>query len=188
MTAGGFLANMEKRGLTTIHPDLLKFPPKNGKVFSDAAMKRVAESMNFKEKAGFNPTAPDAASNLSTNSHFTDGAETNRSVTSADIQCKLPELRIELQRLREHLAELSPDDQVLKESDQQDEFMDDNSLNSSASAALAALFKDTISSIKQLKARISEIEHGSPPPPASGSAVSTPSKEKDGDCEMAQGE
>jgi hypothetical protein len=61
---------------------------------------------------------------------------------------------------------------------------DELSLNSSASAALAAFYKDTKKCITLLKIRICKLEHA-PPPPASGSAEPSPSNE--GGCALAQG-
>jgi hypothetical protein len=152
--------------------------------FSDAAMERVEASFRLRNKPGLNVTAAGDASVLTDSSHQTDGAASNRSVVTADIQMRMPELRLELNRLKSVLHNLSPEDSLFQDQIMKSTDFDDLSLNSSASAALAAFYKDTKKCITLLKIRICELEHG-PPPPASGSAEPAPSDE--GGCASAQG-
>jgi hypothetical protein len=60
--------------------------------FSDAAMERVEASFRLRNKPGLNVTANGDASVLTDSSHHTDGAASNRSVVTADIQMRMPEL------------------------------------------------------------------------------------------------
>jgi hypothetical protein len=100
----------------------------------------------------------------------------NRSVTTDNIQCQLPELRLRLNHLRERLRILSPADPLFSENVMVDSTFDDISLTSNASLVLNAIYKDTKTCIRMLLVRISELEHGSPPP-SSGSAGPTTSEE-----------
>jgi hypothetical protein len=115
----------------------------NKQKFSDAAKEEVAKGLHFKEKPGYNPTATDAASVLSKKSTATLGVAFNHSVTTSDIQCQLPELQNELNRLRQMLLEISPDDALFEHQLMADTTVDDLSEQSSASAQLVVFYKDT---------------------------------------------
>lgn len=179
----GFADKMSDRGIisgtaTFLLPDLLKrsSPPQNQtnanrKEFSDEAMNRVAESMRFKNRPGFNPTTGDNASVLTNSSHVTDGNASFRSVTTADIQMKMPERRAELNQLKDELEELSPGDPLFSDTLMEHTNIETMSVSSSASAMLAALYSDTQKCITKLKLRIAEVKMSQQKP----AAVRTPS-------------
>jgi hypothetical protein len=100
-----FVAKMAKQEMTLLLPEIMltysKQAKSEKKTFSDAAKEAVAQGLRFKDKPGFNPTPTDAASVLSNKSHSTSGAASNRSVTTEHIQGQLPELRSELNQLRQ---------------------------------------------------------------------------------------
>ena len=184
-TNSNFLSKMTRRGLLQI-PDELRRPARKGaKIVSDAAMKRVAEAHNFTDKPGFKPKRGDAPSNVS-DGNSTLGNGSVRSVTTQDIQAKLPEHCVHMNQLKDKLVALSPDDELLKlPIFDQEEHLENLSQSSSPSTVLAALFKDTKACIVKLTSRIADLEYGHPPP-SSGSA--TPSPAQDGhDVELAQG-
>jgi hypothetical protein len=112
----GFTGKMAKQGMHFLLPEIMASyskKPSAKKTYSDEAKEAVAKGLRFKDKPGFNPTPTDAASALSATSRTTSGAASNRSVTTADIQGKLPDLRHELNQLRARLLEVSPDDSLL---------------------------------------------------------------------------
>jgi hypothetical protein len=177
---------MEKRQLAVLLPEIMTMADRGrsnaghgGKAAAktpDAAKERVAAVFNFRNKPGYNPTPADQASVMTDTSHSTNGAASNRSVTTDNIQCQLPELRLRLNHLRERLRILSPADPLFSENVMVDSTFDDISLSSNASLVLNAIYKDTKTCIRMLLVRISELEHGSPPP-SSGSAGPTTSEE-----------
>jgi hypothetical protein len=177
-----FAGKMSARNLHFLLPEVMSAYSKQGqatkKQFSDAAKEAVAKGLRFKNKGGFNPTPADAASVLSNNSHTTNGAASNRSVTTQDIHCRLPELRSELNRLRQRLLEVSCDDVLFDHPLMSSTSVDELSLNSSASAQLAAFYKDTEQCILLLKTRLGELGEDGSPPPASGSTGPSPSAEE----------
>jgi hypothetical protein len=177
-----FVSKMAKQNMHTLLPEVrLTFSKQaqaEKKKFSDAAKEAVAQGLRFKDKPGYNPTSTDAASVLTNKSHSTTGAASNRSVTTADIQGKLPELRSELNQLRQRLLEASPDDEFFNHQLMRATNVDDLSVNSSASAQLAAFYKDTQQCIFLLKARLCELGEDGNPPPASGSTGPSPSPEE----------
>ena len=188
-TTPSFATKMAERGMTFLLPDVLKAhsgKKEAKKEFSDEAKQKVAEAMGFKNKPGFNPTPADAASQLSDNTHSTNGNASNRSVTTTDIQCRMPELRLELNKLRHTLLETSSDDPLLQHELLKATDVENLSLSSSASAALAALYKDTKECIRLLKVRLGELGQTGIPPPASGSA-DPPTTSDVGGCGAAQG-
>eukprot|EP00956_Cyclotella_meneghiniana_P024060 scaffold47974_cov32-Cyclotella_meneghiniana.AAC.1 len=131
-----FTAKMAARNMTVLLPDLMKCYSKQDstkRTFSDATKEEVAKGLRFKDKPGYNPTSADAASVLTDRSQATSGAASNRSVTTHDIQCQLPELRTELNRLRQKLLELSPDDNLFDHPLMASSTVDDLSEHSSAS-------------------------------------------------------
>jgi hypothetical protein len=185
-----FTTKMAKRNMTILLPDLMKSYSRNAtakKTYSDAAKEEVAKGLRFKDKPGYNPTAADAASVLTDKSQSTTGAASNRSVTTHDIQCQLPELRNELNQLRQKLLECSPDDTLFDHPLMAASTVDDLSEHSSASAQLNAFYKDTQQCILLLKTRISELNQDGRPPPESGSAAPSPSDEEESRV-AAQGE
>jgi hypothetical protein len=153
--------------------------------FSDAAMERVEASFCLRNRPGLNVTAAGDASVLTDSSHHTDGAASNRSVVTDDIQMRMPKLRLELNRLKSLLHNLSPEDSLFQDKIMKSTDFEDLSLNSSASAALAAFYKDTNRNAS-LCSRFASANLSRPPsPPASGSAEPAPSDE--GGCASAQG-
>ena len=176
-----FVARMSDSGIapgsaTFLLPDLLKRGneekaiAEKRKKFSDEAMQRVAETMRFKNRPGLNPATGDNASVLTDRSGATDGAASHRSVTTADIQTRMPERRAELNALKDELEELSPGDIMFSDRLMQDSNVDTMSISSSASAMLAALYRDTLKCITKLKLRIAEVKQAnSSPAPASTS-------------------
>lgn len=173
---------MAKQEMTLLLPEIMltysKQAKSEKKTFSDAAKEAVAQGLRFKDKPGFNPTPTDAASVLSNKSHSTSGAASNRSVTTEHIQGQFPELRSELNQLRQRLMEVSPEDEFFNHPLMSATTVDDLSVNSSASAQLAALYKDTQQCIFLLKARFCELGVDGSPPPASGSTAPSPSAEE----------
>ena len=185
-----FTARMAERNMTVLLPELMQCYSKQAsskRTFSDAAKEEVAKGLRFKDKPGYNPTAADAASVLTETSKATSGAASNRSVTTHDIQCQLPELRTELNRLRQRLLELSPNDNLFDHPLMAASTVDELSEHSSASAQLNAFYKDTQQCILLLKTRISELSQDGRPPPESGSAAPSPSDEEESRV-AAQGE
>jgi hypothetical protein len=88
----------------------------------------------------------------------------------------MPELRLDLNRLKSVFHNLSPEDPLFADPVMKSTDFDELSFNSSASAALAAFYKDTKKCITLLKIRICELEHGRPLP-SNGSAEPSPSAE-----------
>jgi hypothetical protein len=181
MNRSDFAGKMAARNMQFLLPEVMSTyskQPQSKKQFSDAAKEAVAKGLRFKNKAGFNPTPADTASVLSNNSHTTTGAASNRSVTTQDIQCRLPELRSELNRLRQRLLEVSCDDKLFGHPLMTSTSVDELSLNSSASAQLAAFYKDTEQCILLLKVRLGELGVDGSPLPASGSTGPSPSSDE----------
>eukprot|EP00956_Cyclotella_meneghiniana_P035674 scaffold116951_cov42-Cyclotella_meneghiniana.AAC.2 len=185
-----FTAKMAQRNMTVLPPEVMKCYSKQAaakKTFSDAAKEEVAKGLRFKDKPGYNPTSADAASVLTDRSQATDGAASNRSVTTHDIQCQLPELRNKLNQLRQRLLELSPDNNIFDHPLMAASTVDDLSEHSSASAQLNTFYKDTQQCILLLKTRIGKLSQDGRPPPESGSAAPSPSTEEESRV-AAQGE
>jgi hypothetical protein len=188
--ATSFADVMEKKQLAVLLPEIMTMADRGrnnhdtpgtragrtGAKTPDAAKERVAAVFNFCNKPGYNPTPADQASVMTDTSHSTNGAASNRSVTTDNIQCQLPELRLRLNHLRERLRLLSPEDPLFSENVMVDSTFEDISLSSNASLVLNAIYKDTKTCIRMLLVRISELEHGSPPP-SSGSAGPSASAE-----------
>jgi hypothetical protein len=172
-----FTAKMEAQNMTFLLPEVMAKYKKStqDKKFSDEAKEAVAREFRFKNKGGYNPKEGDAASCLSEHTQSTSGAQSNRSVTTNDVQCKLPELRIELHQLRDELRELSPQDEFFDNDILKSVEIDDLSLGSSESAILAQLFKDTKQCILLLKTRIASLKSEAPPPATNGSTGPSPS-------------
>lgn len=191
-SSGCFADKMAERGMEFLLPQVMaahrrdsqplsgKQPPGPGEKqqFSDDAKKKVAETLRFKNKPGYNPTPADAASCLSDTSKATSGDTSNRSVTTQDRYGRLPELRRELNRLLEELTETSPQDPLLSDPMITATDVENLSLNSSETATLDALFKDTRQAILLLKVRITELKSNGRPPPQSGSTDPLPSSEE----------
>jgi hypothetical protein len=74
--------------------------------------------------------------------------------------------------------EVSPDDEFFNHPLMSATTVDDLSVNSSASAQLAAFYKDTQQCIFLLKARFCELGEDGFPPPTSGSTAPSPSAEE----------
>ena len=182
VTGSNLSSKMSEMRMDILLPDILKQAQtarsdrKSRPGFSDAAMERVEASYRLREKPGLNVAAAGDASVLTDSSHHTDGNASNRSVVTADIQMRMPELRLDLNRLKSVLHNLSPEDPLFADSVMKATDFDELSLNSSASAALAAFYKDTKKCITLLKIRICELEHGRPLP-SNGSAEPSPSSE-----------
>ena len=167
-----FADKMAQRDMHFLLPEVLASFSKLGsgdKVFSDEAKQSVAKAFHFKNKPGFNPTPADAASCLSDNSHSSTGAQSNRSVTTQDIQVQMPELRTELHQLKEQLRSISPDDDLLDNDLMATTDVDQLSFGSNASAILAQLFKDTQDCIRLIKVRLGDLQREAVPPAISGS-------------------
>jgi hypothetical protein len=163
----GFADRMAQRNMQFLLPEVMSAYSKSdptSKTFSDAAKSEVADGFRFKNRPGFNPKEGDAASCLSENSHTTNGAASNRSVTTQDVQCKMPELRIELHQLQDQLRELSPTDDLFEHDLVASTDIDQLSFSSNASAIIETLFKDTQECIRLFKVRISELQQDAPPP------------------------
>eukprot|EP00956_Cyclotella_meneghiniana_P034029 scaffold101125_cov66-Cyclotella_meneghiniana.AAC.1 len=126
------------------------------KHFSDAAKEEVARGYRFKNKPGFNPTQTGSASAYS-DSNTTTGDASYRSVTTADIQGKLPGCREELNGLIENLREVSCKDELFDHPLMSSTNVDELSLGSSASAQLNSLYKDTLECIRLLKVCLGEL-------------------------------
>lgn len=154
--------------------------------FSDEARERVAALHNLRRRPGYNPTAAGDASAFSNTSHTSNGAASNRSVTTENIQCNMPELRLELSSLKQELLERSPDDPLFREPVMLESNVDNLSLSSSASSELKALYKDTKACNLLLKLCLAELKHGVPPP-SSGSAGQPPSNDGGVGSASAQG-
>eukprot|EP00956_Cyclotella_meneghiniana_P028222 scaffold65021_cov87-Cyclotella_meneghiniana.AAC.9 len=185
-----FTAKMAQRNMTVLLPEVMQCFSKQAsskRNFSDASKEEVAKGLRFKDKPGYNPTSAVAASVLTDRSQATSGAQSNRSVTTNDIQCQLPELRNELNQLRQRLLELSPDDDLFDHPLIAASTVDDLSEHSLASAQLNAFYKDTQQCILLLKTRIGELFQDGRPPPESGSAAPSPSAEEESRG-VAQGE
>ena len=99
----------------------------------------------------------------------------------------MPELRLQLNSLKDRLAELNVNDPLFDDPIMKDEAITELLLSSSPDDAVNAIYKDTKTCITMLTVRISELEHGSPPPPGSGSAGPS-SANDDGGRAVAQGE
>lgn len=97
----------------------------------------------------------------------------------------MPELRITLNALKDKLAVLSADDPLFDDPIMKDDVLEDLSASSSPDDAINAVYKDTKTCITRLTVRISELEHGRPPP---RSVSAGPSSADDGGCAAAQGE
>jgi hypothetical protein len=185
LTTQDFVGRMAQREMHFLLPEVMetygdkqsakKHKKKN---FSDAAKEEVARGYRFKNKPGFNPNPTDAASAYS-ESNSTTGAASNRSVTTNDIQAKLPGFREELNGLIENLREVSCHDELFDHPLMSSTNVDELSLGSSASAQLNALYKDTLECIRLLKVRIGELGQNGSPPPSSGSTGPSPSAEED---------
>ena len=176
----GFAERMAERNMQFLLPEVLSAYSKSdqaGKTFSDAAKAEVADGFRFKNKPGFHPKEGDAASCLSENSHTTNGAASNRSVTTHDIQCRMPELRIELHQLQDQLRELSPSDDLFAHELVSSTDIDQLSFTSNASAILETLFRDTQECIRLFKVRLGELQQDASPPATSGSTGPSPSTE-----------
>jgi hypothetical protein len=177
-----FVDRMALRDMHILLPEVMrsysKSTTKPKKSFSDAAKEEVAKGFKFKNKPGYNPNPTDAASVLSDNTHSTTGAASNRSVTTTDIQSRLPTFREELNALKEQLLEASPDDEMFDHPLMSSTDVEELSLHSSASAQLAALYKDTTECIRLLKARLGALRRNGSPPPSSGSTGPSPSAEE----------
>lgn len=173
-TTTSFAARMEEREATFDLSALMVASRATTSQFSDEAKERVAALHNLRRRPGYNPTPAGDASAISNTSHTTNGAASNRSVTSENIQCHMPELRLELSSLKQELLERSPEDPLFNEPVMIDSNVDNLSLSSSASSELKALYKDTKACILLLKLRLAELRHGVPPP-SSGSAGQPPS-------------
>ncbi len=148
------------------------------------------EGNELQNKEGYNPGNPGIASNV-TDGKSTTGQDIYCSITTNDIQCKMPELRNEMHLLQDQLMEISSMDALLTIPLQSGDAMDDLLINSSTSAALVAILKDMKDCIKRHKAHISELEHGDPLP-SSRSINSFSTKGKcptlGGEGEMVQSE
>ena len=130
--------------------------------FSSDAMQRVAEAMRFRDKPGYNVTTGDNGSVLTDSSHVTDGAASNRSVTTTDVQARLPDMRMELNSLKDELAELSPSDPLFNDPLIEATNIDSLSVNSSESATLEAIFRDTKKALTALRVRIAQVKYPAP--------------------------
>jgi hypothetical protein len=174
--ASSFADVMEKKQPAVLLPEIMTMADRgrknhdnsaakagrSGAKTPDAAKERVAAVFNFRNKPGYNPTPADQASVMTDTSHSTNGAASDRSVTTDNIQCQLPELRLLLNHLRERLCLLSPEDPLFNENVTVDSTFEDISLSSNASLILNAIYKDTKTCIKLLLVCISELEHSSP--------------------------
>jgi hypothetical protein len=98
----------------------------------------------------------------------------------------MPELRLQLNSLKDRLAELNVNDPLFDNPIMKDDAIAELSLSSSPDDAVNAIYRDTKTCITMLTVRISELEHGSPPP-GSGSAGPS-SANDDGGRAAAQGE
>jgi hypothetical protein len=178
-----FADRMAQRDMHFLLPEVLASftrPNSGDKAFSDDAKQEVAKAFHFKNKPGYNPTPADAASCLSENSHSTTGAFSNRSVTTHDIQVRMPELRTELHQLQEQLRELSPDDELFSHDLMTSTDVDALSFgshNSNASTIMNQLFKDTQECIRLIKVRVGELQRNADPPARTGSTGPSASSE-----------
>ena len=180
-----FATRMEQQEMTFDLNELMR-ATRAADTYSDRARDRVAAMHNLRNRPGFNPTPAGDALAISDTSRQTTGAASNRSVVTSDIQCSMPNLRLDLSALKNELLELSPEDHLFDEPVMKESSLDNLSLSSSASAELNALYKDTKACILLLKLRIAELKHGSPPP-LSGSAGQPPSNEGGAGLASAQG-
>ena len=149
------LSELEGMGCDKIPAELLieMKTAKSKNKFNTIAMERVAEAMRFKdgELDGVTDTGS-RASALTEGSHETDGKETNRSVTTEQVQQDISRFRTEFGRLTIELREISPDDSLFATplfADSSDP-MDDMSINSSASTELKNIMKATKKQVIQL--------------------------------------
>ena len=173
LSSNNFIKEMTKLDLVEI-PEELRAEmkkgtgAKGGMTFDDAAMDRVAEAMRFDNKEGCDLTGVnEGPSRVGDASQTTNGRSTNRSVTTEQVQRDLDQLRTDFGRLKQRLREISPEDPIFKETFYSDDPLEDMSLSSistSASTELKELLKTTKKAILRLRARIGELEHGSPPP------------------------
>jgi hypothetical protein len=171
-TTTSFAARMEERETTFDLSELMVascVASRDTPRFSDEAKDRVASLHNLRNRPGYNPTPAGDASAISNTTHQTNGAASNRSVVTENIQCHMPELRLELSALKQELLEKSPDDPLFNEPVITESNVKNLSLSSSTSSELKALYKDTKACVLLLKLRLAELKHGVPPP-VSGSA------------------
>ena len=104
-------------------------------------------------------------------------------MTTEQVQQDISRFHTEFGRLTIELREISPDDTLFATPlfvDSSDP-MDDMSLNSSASTELKNIMKATKKQVIQLRARLAELKHGSPPDegsvgPASDKEVGGPAQ------------
>ena len=133
-----------------------------------------------RDRPGYNVTTGDNGSVLTDSSHVTDGAASNRSVTTADIQGRLPDMRMELNALKDELAELSPSDPLFNDPLIEATNIESLSVNSSESAALEAIFRDTKKAATALRVRIAQLKYPAPSQSrASDSAQPIPASQVD---------
>ena len=156
--------DMRNSGCLEINADLIEkmnidmANKKKTKKFDDEAMKKVVASMNFKDDVCALSELGGGATVLSGQ---TDGRMTNASVTPENIQRDLPELRVVFRSLYNDLMEKSPDDALFETT----EFATNDSdleFDDTASTELKNLFKSTKTKIIKLRARLAELEAGSP--------------------------
>ena len=162
------LHELEDMGCDEIPSELLieMKSAKSKTKFNTEAMERVADSMRFKqgELDGMSDVGS-RASALTEGSHATNGRDTNRSVTSEQVQTDIVRFRTEFGRLMIELREASPDDSLFATPlfADTDDPMDSMSLSSSASTELKNILKTTKTKVTQLRARLAELKHGAPP-------------------------
>jgi hypothetical protein len=147
-----FLSKMTSRGMDFLLPEIMKAAKENTasggkrtgkKTFSDEARKHVAESYNLKNKCGLNVTPADQASNCGDSSIHLNGEASNRSFTTNDKQAKMPELHLQLNSLKDRLAELSVNDPLFDNPIMKNTDIEELSASSSPDDAINAIFKDT---------------------------------------------
>ena len=132
--------------------------------------------MRFNEDEGCALTGVDGQpSRVGDASQSSTGRGTFRSVTTQEVQRDLTRLRVDFNRLKLRLREISPSDPMFQETFMTDDPLESSSLSSTASTDLKSLLKVTKTGILRLRSRIGEIEQGLPrlsgsaaPPPADG--------------------
>jgi hypothetical protein len=92
----------------------------------------------------------------------------------------MTDMRVELNALKDELAELSPSDSIFNEPVIEDSNFDSLSFNSSESAALQAMYRATQKALTALRVRIAQVKFSSPPrDDAAGSDTPVPASAVD---------
>ena len=139
--------------------------------------------MQFNDKEGCALTGVDGnASRYLDTTTVTNEQESIRSTTTNDVELNLTQLRIDFNRHKIILRNMSLEDSLFKETFLGDDLLQGMDLEDSDSTERKTLYSLTKKNMVRLRARIAELEQGAPH--LSGSAASPP---VDGESEVVQG-